>query len=142
MDKYLFLDIDGVLVTEKHGLHGNQFVKKLNVLEGVKVVISSSWYLKDAREFLRENGLELEVVGATEKLEVCPWMCRGNSVAKWLQDNVGEFPMGEEFTQAEYCILDDETDYLLWQSSHLIHVFPQLGLRDGDIKRAKKILKI
>lgn len=127
MAKYLFLDIDGVLVTDEHGLHGNQLVKKLNCLECVKGSISSSWFLKDAREFLRENCLQLEVVGATEKLEMCSWMCGGNSVAKLLQDNVGEFPVGDEFTEYEHCILDDETDYLLSQSSHFINVSHSLG---------------
>ena len=146
MRKILFLDIDGVLAGfdwfEK--CYQNQvyddyldpeLVRKLNKLE-CEVVISSSWGCDNGQTWkkLRFKGFNLKVIGYTEHYEIGhDWIVRGNSIKKWLYDNM----KGQAY---QYAILDDDSDMLLEQKDHFVQTNPEHGLTDEHIEQIQKIL--
>ena len=153
--KILFLDIDGVLAsTDFLRKSGGKFIDKekvslLNKLKpyGVEVVISSSWgYNGDTVKELIECGLELPIIGGTEHFHK-DWLCRGNEIAKWLDDTCGDFDVfdGVAYSYSdedyEYAILDDDVDMLLCQKDNFIHVDSYEALTDEDINKAIDILE-
>lgn len=146
MKKILFLDIDGVLA----GLewfeyrHKNKLpvdfldpklVQKLNSLD-CEVVISSSWGCDGGLTWkkLRQKGFNLKVIGYTEHHEIgSDWIVRGNSIKKWLHDNMG-------LQDYQYAILDDDGDMLLEQKDHFVRTNPETGLTDEQVEQIRKIL--
>ena len=153
--KILFLDIDGVLAsTDFLRESGGKFIDKqkialLNKLKpyGVEVVISSSWgYNDDTVKELTECGLELPIIGGTEHFH-SDWLCRGNEIAKWLNDNCGDFDVfdGAAYSYSdedyEYVILDDDVDMLMCQKDNFIRVDSYEALTEEDIENAIDILE-
>ena len=154
--KIVFLDVDGVLNSEvfftsapkeeRKTMMDSKAVKLLNQLEGSMVVISSSWGAAAIKP-LRENGLELPILGCTKHVHYqFEWACRGNEIEEWLTrtynglgSKFGDSYPDEEY---EYVILDDDSDMLLGQVNHFIHVDRYTGITQKDIDQAKKILKI
>ena len=163
--RIIFLDIDGCVnsdnwYTKTRGKQGDfdpNVIKRLNTLEkyGVEVVVSSSWG-DDGVEQLKNVSLKLPILGSTDHFHT-DCLCRGNEIEKWIHDNLGGLGTkygydedGEPYykkrykdTDAdyEYVILDDDTDMLLGQKDHFIHVDRWKGITDVDIKFAKSILK-
>ena len=148
MKKILFLDIDGVLNSEEffeRCYNEKKFddldpvlVQKLNTLE-CEVVISSSWGCDNGQTWkkLRLKGFNLKVIGYTEHHEMGSiWIVRGNSIKKWLNDNIGY----EHFKKCRYAILDDDSDMLLEQKDHFVQTDFRHGVTDADIERIKEIL--
>lgn len=161
--KIIFADIDGVFNHEEwynrtRGEKGNfdpEVVKLFNQLKdiGAEVVVSSSWG-EDGVKQLKNVGLELPILGTTEKLHYRQeWACRGNEIDKWLTDHFGG--MGTKYglngegvpyhrnpgsKDYEYVIFDDDTDMLFGQKDNFIHVSRWVGATQDDIDRARKIL--
>lgn len=162
--KVVFLDIDGVVNSEqwymktrgKSGDFDPEKIKLINQLKdiGAEVVISSSWGESGVKP-LQDVGLELPIVGVTEHFYV-DWFCRGNEIEKWLLVNFegmgtkygcddSGMPYyrkryGNELTDYEYVIIDDDTDFLLGQVDNFIHVDRNTGITQADIDKARKIL--
>lgn len=141
--KILFLDIDGVLagydwfVKRKDG---GDFIDPDNVnflnLIDCEIVISSSWGEDGGRteRCLRDKGLKLPIIGYTEHHEIgSNWIVRGNSIQKWLQDNM-------EDSDYQYAIVDDNADMLLSQKDHLVQTNEAYGLTIDDVEKICKIL--
>ena len=112
----LFLDIDGVLVTqESTHINGakrifckNAFglLRQLAVKSACDIVISSTWRIGGSvagfqATFEREGWPDAPVIGLTP---VCAGKSRGHEVALWLQLN--------KHFRTPYVILDDDTDFL------------------------------
>ena len=162
--KIVFLDIDGCVNSEqwymktrgKSGDFDPEAIVLLNQLKdiGAEVVISSSWGESGVKP-LQDVGLELPIVGVTEHFYV-DWFCRGNEIEKWLLVNFegmgtkygcdgSGMPYyrkryGDELTDYEYVIIDDDTDFLLGQVDNFIHVDRNTGITQADIDKARKIL--
>ena len=146
MKKILFLDIDGVLNNEEwfrgcvqRGVYdplNPELVQKLNKLD-CEVVISSSWGCDNGQTWkkLRRKGFNLKVIGYTEHHEMgSDWIVRGNSIKKWLHDNMG-------LADYQYAILDDDGDMLLEQKDHFVKTDFFTGLTDQDVENVKSILE-
>lgn len=144
--KILFLDIDGVLAGEDYlcdRANGGDFidpekVKLLNSLHCM-VVISSSWGDDNGRteKTLKEKGLMLPIVGYTVHYEIGhDWIVRGNSIAKWLSDNlhgcIGEY---------QYAIVDDDDDMLMRQAGHFVQTNAYTGITESDVEKLRNILE-
>ena len=154
--KILFLDIDGVLAsTDFLRKSGGKFIDKekvalLNKLKpyGVEVVISSSWgYNDDTVKELTECGLELSIIGGTEHFH-SDWLCRGNEIAKWLDDSFDEYDVftGKVYSYKdsedyEYVIFDDDADMLMCQKDNFICVDSYTALLEEHIEKAIDILE-
>lgn len=154
--KILFLDIDGVLAsTDFLRKSGGKFIDKekvalLNKLKpyGVEVVISSSWgYNEDTVKELTDCGLVLPIIGGTEHFH-SDWLCRGNEIAKWLDDSFDEYDVftGKVYNYKdnedyEYVILDDDADMLMCQKDNFIRVDSYESLTEEDINKAIDIFE-
>ena len=154
--KILFLDIDGVLASHDFlSKNSGKFIDEekvslLNKLKhyGVEVVISSSWgYNEDTVKQLIDCGLELPIIGGTDHFHA-DWLCRGNEIAKWLDDTFGEYDVfnGNCYGYGEcrcciYVILDDDVDMLICQNENFIHVNRVTALTEDDIEKAIDIFE-
>lgn len=154
-DKIVCLDIDGTLSSEQWFISNppevirsqidSNAVKLLNQLIGAKVLIISSWG-EDGIEPLKKHGLELPIVGCTKKVHYQhEWACRGNEIEEWFLRTYGGMgtKFGTEYDSEayDYVIFDDDTDMLLGQIEHFVHVDRRVGLTQEDIDKAKRILK-
>jgi hypothetical protein len=152
MRRILFLDIDGTLSGYEFLKTGKGFIDPacvalLNELEGVDVVISSSWGYDDGKteKSLRACGLTLPIIGYTEHFYQ-DWICRGNEIEKWLHDTFGG--MGTKYgpcysdSNYEYAIVDDDCDMLLGQADNFVKADRETGIVKEDIEKIKNILKI
>lgn len=141
--KILFLDIDGVLAGEDWFVrrkHGGDFIdpEKVALINCIdcEIVISSSWGEDGGRteKYLRDKGLKLPIIGYTEHYEIGrDWIVRGNSIQKWLQDNMKD-------SNYQYAIVDDNSDMLLSQKDHLVQTNEEYGLTIDDVEKICKIL--
>lgn len=145
--KTVFLDLDGIVaghdyferLRKEHkeiDYIDEEKIKLINTL-GCNIVISSSWGEDGGRteSCLKEKGLTLPIIGYTEHFWN-NWICRGNEIAKWIEDNV------KETDDFEYCIVDDDTDMLLSQKDNFVHINERYGITEKDINKIKKILKL
>jgi len=155
--KIIFLDIDGVLNSNDYFDKQKENSKAANIcfdmidLEavkrlqhivdttGAKIVLSSTWrfnYFDKLKAFFRENGFTFEIIDRTGR--GCSDCVRGNEIRKWLKDNVKQG--GPEVEKVNYCILDDDSDMLLWQEDYFVHTDNKHGLTDDDAVLAIRIL--
>lgn len=97
----------------------------------------------------------MKTIGVTEHFDA-GWLCRGNEIEKWLLGNFkgmgtkyglddDGFPYyrkhyGDELTDYEYVIFDDDTDFLLGQTNNFIRTDGNTGLTQENIDKARKIL--
>lgn len=157
--KYIFLDFDGVLNTEKHqaflrsnGLntcdqYGPIFDPDaveylsdiLSRVPDAKIVIISSWKFEgEDRMFQlwKERNLPGVVAGITPTLVPMSlddlYAGKGREIKTWLQDNPA----------TEYVILDDVPDFLAEQESHYIEIDPRVGLTSDLVNKVIEILNI
>lgn len=150
MEKYIFLDFDGVLNTPKGKFDQKAIGKLRRLLErcDAKVIISSTWRLQGV-EYIRQLWKEYYLPGeVTDLTPSCnsitfssadgtkEWQClheaKGLEIAEWLRLNAKE--------PYHYVILDDEEDILFHQREHLVKVDGSKGLSKSDVREAIKIL--
>ena len=150
MEKYIFLDFDGVINTPKGKFDKNAVTNLRRLLErtDAKVVISSTWRLQ-GMEYIQQLWQEYQLPG--EVIDLTPscnstnfsnvdgqeeWQglhgCKGLEIAEWLRLNAKE--------PYQYIILDDEEDFLFSQREHLVKVEGSKGLDKADVKVAIQIL--
>ena len=167
MSKILFLDIDGVLNTERQHDHcvkvgaahvdnfGYAFdpvavanLKKIVDETGADIVISSSWKfcgLSTMQKLWASRGLPGKI------LDVTP-----NNVSDEMLLNVDlssmDMPAGKGSEIKEwlstsgqnvthYAILDDVPDMLPEQQSHFVQTDPRVGITQDDVRRIVFMLK-
>ena len=150
MEKYIFLDFDGVINTPKGKFDKNAVTNLRRLLErtDAKVVISSTWRLQ-GMEYIQQLWQEYQLPG--EVIDLTPscnstnfsnvdgqeeWQglhgCKGLEIAEWLRLNAKE--------PYQYIILDDEEDFLFSQREHLVKVEGSKGLDKADVIVAIQIL--
>jgi len=161
MRKFLFLDIDGVLVTSDilkdylpdghHNFNTESLVSlnKIVGLTGCDIVISSSWRigvsldefktLFEAREFLYSD----KIISVTPRLYASgndryAHIPRGSEIRQWLMNNfVDNGKLGVDYN---YLIIDDDQDMLYEQRNNFINTSFKFGLMDRHVELAVKIL--
>lgn len=168
MDKYIFLDIDGVLATPKsiEGVGGEwkiedekqELLKHIIDSTGAKIVLSSSWRkwdLDTTKEFMKEEGFWFSdlIVGVTirsyqyldrtKKIHLS--IPRGVEIKQWIDthihsNNGKDWDYKSVGKDYQYVILDDEVDMLYTQRNNFIHTSSNLGLTLQDSKDAIRIL--
>ena len=150
MEKYIFLDFDGVLNTPK-GKFDQKAIDNLRYLlerSDAKVIISSTWRLQGMeyiQKLWQDYHLPGEVVGLTPSCNSIDFSnidgleewkglhaAKGLEIAEWLRLHAKE----------PYCyvILDDEEDILFAQQEHLVKIEGGKGLSKADAKASLKIL--
>ena len=144
MEKYIFLDIDGVLNTANYqtwrqlwgkeisDLHGHLFsppavrnLQRLLKWTNAKIVLSSSWRM-DGLEAIRQMWKERDMPG--EIYDVTPYVnaraypvgTRGVEIQKWLDEKGGEC--------YAFVIIDDIDDFLPEQKQNIIMTDFRRGL--------------
>lgn len=149
MDKFIFLDIDGVLNTANYQtwrqlwgkdicdddghLFAPSAVRNLERLiryTGAKIVLSSSWRL-DGLDVMRKMWKDRQMPG--EIYDVTPYVnarehpkyTRGIEVKTWLRKN--------GYLGCRYVIIDDIDDFLDEQGARLILTNYKRGLRCFDL---------
>lgn len=150
MEKYIFLDFDGVINTPKGKFDKNAVTNLRRLLErtDAKVVISSTWRLQGMeyiQQLWQEHHMQGEVIGLTPSCNSTnfsnvdgqeEWQglhgCKGLEIAEWLRLNAKE--------PYQYIILDDEEDFLFSQREHLVKVEGSKGLDKADVRVAIQIL--
>ena len=150
--KIIFLDIDGVLNTEKYimerfnqhlsihdennvSLFDPEMIEKLNKIineTGAKIVISSCWRILYTLEELRNIWIEREILGEIIDRTPITSMIRGKEVEYWLNK------YGDKVDS--YVILDDDTDFLSSQFRNLVVTSWKDGMSDEHVKKAISIL--
>lgn len=157
MDKFVFLDIDGVLNSEQYYLEKPQHkrwkefknkldkhiawgvcnidpkaVKLLNKLvsgTNARIVVSSSWRGDYALQTVFSlAGIIEPIYGETPRLES---RFRGEEIDKWLKERQEPY---------KYVILDDDSDMLDTQRNNFIHTDWKVGLTEENVNEAIKIL--
>lgn len=157
MERYIFLDIDGVLNTERSYRHyvatiqswrdsygpffDTQAVdnfRKIIQATAAETIITSSWKRKglDAMHTLwslREMpGILLGVTPENISNDYCS---RGMEIKKWLSQNGHD-----EEESCKYVIIDDSAFFLPEQMPYLIKTSSSIGLSLEDAERAISIL--
>ncbi|GAB3975951.1 hypothetical protein GCM10028806_34660 [Spirosoma terrae] len=158
---YLFLDFDGVL---NHELFHNEWYEKLanwpidqpkpvkpefcpraiqslndlcEQFTHLSIVISSVWRAHGADrclEILTSSGFSYPE-RVIDRTPLSRHRVRGVEVLDWLKQNTeyGTKPV-------DYVILDDDSDFLIWQSHRFIHVDPYSGLNHNHVYKIGRIL--
>jgi hypothetical protein len=159
--KVIFLDIDGVLVTNRylsgleqqalpwrdahgHALFCPKCVANLETLirrTGAAVVLSSSWryQLKDAAgitAFFGSRGVQIDIIDRTPRVdlpgnEISRWASRGHEIKAWLEANPQVM---------RYCILDDDPYILPEQHPFWVRTTWQYGFTRSKLEKAVGIL--
>lgn len=155
--KIIFLDIDGVLNSEKFSIwihehpefceNGGHFwidpekvEMVINLCEetGAKIVISSSWRswslratLEDFSTYRDLSKLNPYIVGVTPRFINFKFMSRGYEIQDYLNSH----------SVTNYCIIDDDTDMLEEQQENFVRTDCQVGLTVEDCQKVINILK-
>ena len=149
MRKVLFLDIDGVLNTDRQQWHcqmngiapidrfGYEFDPKAvgnltTILEetNAEIVISSSWKflgLQTLQKMWKDRNLPGTIVDITHDGESKGW-----EIDEWLMNHEGQV--------CGYVIIDDENDMMPEQQEHFVQTNPQFGITKKNIEDIIKIL--
>lgn len=164
MDKYIFLDIDGVIATPDRIVDGEwalvdtcqdnlgEILNKTNAY----IVLSSSWRkntLKNTIYYMSEMGFKYtdKIVGITIRSYkylqkgIHLSIPRGVEIKQWIDTNVHS-DNGKNFIRKElgkdynYVILDDHTDMLLEHRNNFIRTDSRKGLNEEDVIEAINIL--
>lgn len=166
MNKFIFLDIDGVIATPTYIKEGQWALnpeKQLllgEILDKTKanIVLSSSWRLstlEETKEYMvSEDFMFTEyLVGVT--IRAYQWLERGTGIhlsiprgveiKQWIDTHIHSNngkdwkrkEVGKDFT---YVILDDGKDMLLEQKDYFINTDGEIGLTKEHVEQAIKIL--
>jgi hypothetical protein len=166
MDKYIFLDIDGVIATPESIIDGEWglveskqlLLKQILDKTNAKIVLSSSWRLhslEETKAYMTEEGFMFSdlIVGVTIRAyqyidtstKIHLSIPRGVEIHQWIDTNVHS-DNGKNFKRKkigldyQYVILDDDSDMLYVQRNNFILTDSTLGLTDVDCENAIKIL--
>ena len=155
--KVIFLDIDGVLNSDKstednYETHGHyhsmipheMHVKWLNYITNktdASIVISSTWRMgcsniRVLSHLLYLCGVTGDVIGLTPKLNNQE---RGNEIQSFL-DNYSNSSIQNKFPITNFVILDDDSD-MSHLKTHLVLCDELIGLTKSDAEKAIKILE-
>ena len=157
MDRYIFLDFDGVINTQRHkwALAGERLPVKDDygpffdpeAVENLRdivtstdagIIITSSWkvYGLEAMQTLwnvrRMPGMLLDI---TPSLPAAFLYTRGMEINKWLYAHTSGNP-----EECRYVIIDDEDVFLPEQSPYVVTTDPIVGLTAEDAEKAKTLL--
>lgn len=150
MIKVLFLDIDGVLNTDRQHWHcqmngitpvdefGYEFdhkavVNLATILEetDAEIVISSSWKflgLQTLQKMWKDRNLPSTILDITPDGK-----SKGSEIDEWL--------MEREAQVIRYAIIDDENDMLTKQQKHFVQTNSQFGITCKDAERVITIIR-
>ena len=150
MKKILFLDIDGVLNTDRQQWYcqmnsiapvdkfGYAFDSKAlenlaTILEetGAEIVISSSWKflgLQTLQKMWKDRNMPGTILDITPDGDN-----KGLKIDEWLLKHEGQI--------SGYAIIDDENDMQPEQQGHFVQTNPQFGITLKDAERVITILK-
>lgn len=150
MRKILFLDIDGVLNTDRQQWYcqmnsiapvdkfGYAFDSKAlenlaTILEetGAEIVISSSWKflgLQTLQKMWKDRNMPGTILDITPDGDN-----KGLKIDEWLLKHEGQI--------SGYAIIDDENDMQPEQQGHFVQTNPQFGITLKDAERVITILK-
>lgn len=159
-NKYLFLDFDGVLNSNKNyrtlqmlGVptrdeYGTIFDSKcveclrdiIDTIE-IKIVITSSW------RFI----YDMNMLCGMWRVRELPGYIYGMTPTNLLLDPAEEYIKGKEIDcwfkrtgcyceESKYAILDDEQSFLSHQQSHLVLTNPETGIIKNDVNKILEIL--
>ena len=164
MDKYIFLDIDGVIATPesvKSGLWAlvdskQVLLKDILQRTGAKIVLSSSWRkhtVPDTIKYMKEQGFWFadKIVGVTIRAYqyvekgIHLSMPRGAEIKQWIDthvhsDNGKNWVKKQIGIDYQYVILDDDNDMLTNQFKHFVRCDSMIGLTIENAEQAIKIL--
>lgn len=125
--KIIFLDIDGVLNVYPQGRdeYGAKFhphfetnLKRIIDETGAKIVVSSTWRasgLQNMQDMWRDRGLAGEVIDITPSFRnTRENFIRGEEIDAWLEK------ANDHYNITRYCIIDDDTDFLLYQMPNFV----------------------
>lgn len=167
MQKFIFLDIDGVLATPKSldesgcwkiEIDKQFLLKRIIVSTNAKIVLSSSWRTHDiesTKEYMTNEGFWFSdlIVGVTirayqyidrsKKIHLS--IPRGVEIQQWIDTNIHSDngknfqrkKLGEDY---QYVIIDDDSDMLYVQRDNFVHTRSAEGLTTEDCDEAIKIL--
>lgn len=168
MEKYIFLDIDGVLATPKsvEGEGGmwriedekQEFLKRIIEATEAKIVLSSSWRrwdVEDTKQHLKQEGFwfsdliigvtirAYQFIDRTKKIHLS--IPRGVEIKQWIDTHVhSENGKNWEYKKLgsdyQYVIIDDESDMLYEHRNNFVHTNSELGLTEKDAIDAITIL--
>lgn len=164
--KIIFLDIDGVLNTERHhkycyenGLdnsdeYGYVFdpvaVKNLERIvneTGADIVISSSWKysgLSTLLDMWSDRALPGRVIDTTPDTESDEFLLHADlenfEFLGCRGYEIKEWLLAHGKTVSQYAILDDEQEMLPDQQSHFVQTNPTVGITEEDAEKAIAIL--
>ena len=161
MRKVLFLDIDGVLnpkwwvrkaFVDSYGYAFDTEcianLKRIIDETGADIVISSSWKCMGVLKLQRmwkDRGLPGRIVDVTpdlmsdellmnEELGNMDQLCkRGCEIKGWLMQHKDE--------EVQYVIIDDMDDILPEQQAYFIQTYPEIGISDIDVMKAKLLFQ-
>lgn len=140
MNKFLFLDIDGVLncnkTQEKFGFFlgldpelVDRYLKWLKTSKVTEVILSSTWRdSHQAREHLIDNGIHWDDITPVHRNHGP----RGFEIQHWMDDSNVE--------PESIAILDDIPDMVHLQS-RLVHTDEAVGLQDSDLLKVDELLR-
>lgn len=169
MDKYIFLDFDGVITTRqsRYDLDPEKckLIQKIVDATGAKIIITSSWRkntLEATIEMLKTvDGHRIpsvvswinDVVGITIRAyqylakgtDIHLGIPRGVEIKQWIDTHVHStngknFNYKEVGVDFQYVILDDDSDMLYEHRKHFIKTNTYKGLSLAQAKKAIKIL--
>ena len=146
----VFLDIDGVLNSAHFFYKANKFERNnlrsqldpeaiayLNEIYDWNFVLSSTWRkfykIDEMNEMLHGLGFYGTISDYTPVLD---WQgsLRGNEIRQFLRNHKLD-------DRDDYIIFDDDSDMLLCQKDHFIHVDGYFGLGPNHVYRAKRAIK-
>lgn len=164
MRKIIFLDIDGVLNTERwhcqtasnelQDEYGYKFdpvavtnLSKIIEETGADIVISSSWKfmgLSKMRKMWKDRKLPGNVIGITPNTVSDKFLLNVDldnmDIMAIRGQEVKEWLMLNKNEITNYVILDDMNDILQEQESHFIWIDPEVGITSGNAVQAIFIL--
>lgn len=164
MDKFIFLDIDGVIATPKKITHGtwdltDECQRNLGIIlkkTKAKIIISSSWRmstLENTKEKLKEHGFLFvdDIIGQTIRgydyiqKGVHFSIPRGVEIKQWMDTKIHSDD-GKNFNRKKinvdftYVIIDDDSDMLLEHKNNFVKTYSRLGLSYQDVTECIRIL--
>jgi len=164
MRKIIFLDIDGVLNTERwhcqtasnelQDEYGYKFdpvavtnLSKIIEETGADIVISSSWKfmgLSKMRKMWKDRKLPGNVIGITPNTVSDEFLLNVDldnmDIMAIRGQEVKEWLMLNKNEITNYVILDDMNDILQEQESHFVWIDPEVGITSGNAVQAIFIL--
>lgn len=158
MDKYIFLDFDGVLNSGRNyermaeeslpgrDRYGTLFdtacvesLRRIVQQTGGRIIVTSSWRyllsLNELTDMWRERRLPGRLTGVLPTDMLGPSMPgRGAEIEEWFRRN------RKKPRECQYVILDDEPGYLIHQQPHLVLTDPAVGLSPENAELAIGLL--